>query len=137
MPASTDQSGAANITISFEPEPVPGSNVPCEGAFWGGQTPTWRTIETTRETQGVGVTLTKLIYSYYNKDGALTRTIAFPLQDYMPPYSEEVEDDCVALAGSPSGVFEEILEGIDDNGNQLRFVRQLQLLPVPRSTASP
>ena len=130
--APSNKSISANVEIIFEPDPVPGSMEPCSGAFWGGQTPTWRTLETSRETQGVGFTLNALTYTFYNKDGAVTRRTTFTLRDYFPPNSEEVEDGCMALDGSPSGSFEEILEGIDDNGNNLKFARRLQLLPVPR-----
>jgi len=132
VPVNNDNPGGANLAISFEPDPVPGSLTPCTGAFWRGQTPTWSDIETIKETQGVGFTLRVLTYNYYNQDGGLASTISFQENHYFPPYDEHVEDGCVALGGSPSGSFEEILEGVDDNGNQLTFARQLRLLPVPK-----
>jgi hypothetical protein len=123
--------GSANLAISYEPDPVPGSLTPCTGAFWRGQTPTWSNVETIKETQGVGFTLKVLTYNFYNQDGVLTLTGRFQENHYFPPYDEHVEDGCMALGGSPSGSFEEIVEGVDDNGNQLKFVRKLRLLPVP------
>ena len=126
-----DNPGRANLTSSFEPDPVPGSLTPCTGAFWRGQTPTWSNVETIKETQGVGFTLKVLTYNFYNQDGVLTSTITFQENHYFPPYDEHVEDGCIALGGSPSGSFEEILEGVDDNGNQLTFTGRLLLLPVP------
>jgi hypothetical protein len=123
--------GRANLAISFTPDPVSGSRTPCSGAFWRGQTPTWSDVETIKETQGVGFTLKGLTYNYYDQDGARVSTISFQDDHYFPPYDEHVEDGCVALGGAPSGTFEEILEGVDDNGNQLVFTARLRLLPVP------
>ena len=131
VPVNNDNLSGANLAISFEPDPVPGSLTPCTGAFWRGQTPTWSDIETIKETQGVGFTLKVLTYNFYNQDGVLTSTITFQENHYFPPYDEHVEDGCIALGGSPSGSFEEILEGVDDNGNQLTFTGRLLLLPVP------
>lgn len=131
VPVNNDNPGGAKLAFSFAPDPVPGSLTPCTGAFWAGQTPTWSDVETIKETQGVGFTLKVLTYNYYNQDGVLIRTISFQENHYFPPYDEHVEDGCVALGGSPSGSFEEILEGVDDNGNQLTFASQLRLLPVP------
>jgi hypothetical protein len=123
--------GRANLAISFTPDPVSGSRTPCSGAFWRGQTPTWSDVETIKETQGVGFTLKGLTYNYYDQDEARVSTISFQDDHYFPPYDEHVEDGCVALGGAPSGTFEEILEGVDDNGNQLVFTARLRLLPVP------
>ena len=127
----SDNTGGAKLVFSYEPDPVPGSRTPCSGAYWRGQTPTWSNVETIKETQGVGFTLKELTYNFYNQDGVLTSTISFPENHYFPPYDEHVEDGCMALGGSPSGSFEEILEGVDDNGNRLTFVGQLRLVPVP------
>ena len=132
VPVNNDNPDGANLAISFEPDPVPGSLTPCTGAFWRGQTPTWSSVETIKETQGVGFTLKVLTYNYYNQDGVLTLTISFQGDHYFPPYDEHVEDACMALGGSPSGSFEEVLEGVDDNGNQLTFAGQVRLLPVPK-----
>jgi len=120
----------ANLVISFAPDPILGSRTPCTGAFWAGQTPTWSDIETLKETQGVGFTLKMLTYNFYNQEGVLILTTSFQDNHYFPPYDEHVEDGCMALRGSPSGSFEEILRGVDDNGHQLSFTSRVQLLPV-------
>jgi hypothetical protein len=132
VPSNNDTTGGAKLAISYEPDPVPGSPALCGGAFWGTQTPTWSTLSIIKETQGVGFTLRSLTYNYYNEERRLTLTITFPENHYFPPYDEHVEDGCVALGGSPSGFFEEILQGVDDNGNELTFAGQLRLLPVPK-----
>jgi hypothetical protein len=98
----------------------------------GGQTPTWSMTVSLTETQGVGFTLKELTYRYYNQNQQLLFSISFQDDHYFPPDDEHVEPGCVALRGSPSGAFEEILEGIDDHGNRLTFTGQVQLLPVPR-----
>ena len=126
-----DNPRGASLEISFEPDPLLGSLTPCAGSFWRGQTPSWNDIETVKETHGVGFTLKKLTYNFYNQDGVPTLSMAFPDNHYFPPYSEHVEDGCLALGWAPSGLFEEILEGVDDNGNQLTFGKRLRLLPVP------
>ena len=86
--------------------------------------------ESIKETQGVGFTLKLLTYRYYNQFGVQVFAINFPDDHYFPPYDEHIEPGCVALQRFPSGTFEEILEGVDDNGNQLTFTAQVQLLPV-------
>lgn len=130
-PIQPTNPATANLTISFQPDPVRGSLTPCTGAFWGGQTPTWSDIETLKETQGVGFTLKVLTYNFYDQNGTLILTTTFQDTHYFPPYDEHVEDGCMALKGSPRGSFEEILKGVDDNGHQLTFASgRLQLLPV-------
>jgi hypothetical protein len=128
--ANNYNSGSTNLLISYEPDPTPGSLTPCTSAFWLGQTPTWSNVETIKETRGVGFTLKRLTYNYYNHAGVLISTLSFQDNHYFPPYDEHVEDGCVALGGSSSGSFEEILEGTDDNGNQLTFAKKVRLLPV-------
>ncbi len=132
VPSNNDNPGGANLAFSYEPDPVPGSPAQCGGAFWGTQTPTWNTFGIIKETQGVGFTLKSLTYNYYNEERQLTLTITFPENHYFPPYDEHAEDGCVALGGFPSGFFEEILQGVDDKGNELTFAGQLRLLPVPK-----
>jgi hypothetical protein len=131
-PVNSRNPNAANLSITFTPDPVAGSPLLCGGAFWGAQTPTWSMTESITETQGVGFTLKLLTYRYYNQHGALVFAINFPDNHYFPPYDEHVEPGCVALQGFPSGAFEEIVEGVDDNGNQLTFAGQVKLLPVPK-----
>ncbi len=131
-PVNSRNPNAANLSITFTPDPIPGSQLTCGGTFWGTQTPTWSMGESIKETQGVGFTLKRLTYRYYNQNQELLFAISFQDDHYFSPYDDHVEPGCVALRGSPSGAFEEILEGIDDRGNRLTFTGQVQLLPVPR-----
>lgn len=126
-----DNPGRANLIITAEPDPAPGSMTICGGAFWGNQTPTWSTLEVIRETQGVGFTLELLTYNYYDQNGLLTRTISIRENHYFPPYDEHIEDGCVALGGARSGTFESIMEGVDDKRNKLTFAGRVRLSPVP------
>lgn len=132
VPFNNDNPSGANLEITFSPDPVHGSPSPCGGAFWGSQTPTWSMDESIKETRGVGFTLTELTYRYLNERGELILELHFPENHRFPPYDEHVEDGCVALNGSPSGSFEQILLGIDENGNQLTFAGKVQLLPVAK-----
>lgn len=123
--------GSANLVISFRPDPVPGSLGPCLDREK--QAPNWSYIEVFTETQGVGFTWQLETLNLYTEDGLL-QTETSRATFYSPPNSEFVEDlfgpTCTTLGGSPSGFVEEIVDGVDDRGNQLTFRSRLRLLPV-------
>ena len=129
-PTQPTNPATANLVLASVPDPILGSRTPCTGDFWRGQTPTWSNIEILKETQGVGFTLKTLTYNFYNQEGVLILSMTSQDNHYFPPYDEHIEDGCMALRGSPSGSFEEILKGVDDNGHQLSFTGGVQLLPV-------
>ena len=118
--------GSANLTIAFRPDPVTASRVPC-----GSPTalPTWDFEAVYKETHGVGFTVKLEMVNLYT-DAGLYDTEIYQYDYYFAPGSEFKEEDCTNLGGAPSGFMEDIVQGVDDNGNRLSFRTRVRLLPL-------
>jgi Bacterial Ig-like domain (group 2) len=125
-PASKPFPASANMVISYDPDPVPGSLTPCGDRL----TPAWRYSLVITETRGVGFTLEGYTWNLYDENGRQIYGGRDPEDDYFAPNSVFVEEVCTSLAGRPSGSSEDIMDGVDDNGNHLTFSSRLRFLPV-------
>lgn len=121
--------GSANLTIAFNPDPVPASRVPCGSPT---DLPTWDFEAVYKETQGVGFTVKLEIVNLYT-DAELYGTEIYKYDYYFAPGSQFREEDCTNLGGAPSGFMEDIVQGVDDNGNRLSFRTRVRLLPLANS----
>jgi hypothetical protein len=129
-PLSRPSPAKANLVLSYAPDPVPGSPTPCPGFRDG---PSWRYVPAIAETGGVGFNLTVFIWNLYDEGGSLTFFENEPAEEYFAANSVVVgEEVCISgsIGGRPNGAVEDILNGVDDNGNQVTFARRRQLLPV-------
>ena len=123
------QTGGADLTISFMPDPVPASQIQCPGTPF--PPPTWRFTELFTETQGVGFKVEMATLSLYDENGKLVYLSTEPEEYYFPPNSVFMEEGCVFLFGALSGFYADSLNGVDDRGEQLAFAStRLRLLPV-------
>jgi hypothetical protein len=132
-PESAPAPASANIVVTYAPSPAVGSLSRCPEP--DNRTPTWRYTMTVRETGGVGFTLKTWTWNLYNEAG--TQVFGGPVHEneYIPPFSVEEEEICHSLLGQPSGSTLDIIEGVDDNGHQLKFTSQARLLPVSALSA--
>jgi len=134
-PASKAFPARANLVISYRPDPVQGSVTGCPNPDPG--TPTWSYSLVITETGGVGFNLKTYTWNLYNESGSFFYGGPEDEEQYFAPDSVFVEEVCHSLLGVPSGTTEDIMDGVDDNGNQLRFSNRLRLLPVaPVSSTS-
>jgi hypothetical protein len=131
-PASKPFPASANMVISYDPDPVPGSLTPCGDKDF---TPAWRFSLVISESQGVGFTLEGYTWNLYDEYGRLLYGGRDPEDDYFPPYSKFVEEVCTSLARRPSGSAEDIMDGVDDNGHHLMFSNRVRFLS-PAGTSS-
>jgi hypothetical protein len=131
-PASKPFPASANLVISYDPDPVPGSLTHCGDRL----TPAWRYSLVITETRGVGFTLEGYTWNLYDENGRQIYGGRDPEDDYFAPNSVFVEEVCTSLAGRPGGSAEDIMDGVDDNGNHLTFSSRLQFLPVAGASSS-
>jgi hypothetical protein len=129
------QTGGAHLDVTFTPDPAAGSQVRCEGFPF--PTPTWRFTELIAETQGIGFNVELATIGLYGENGSQIYLATDPEVYYFPPNSVFEEDACVSLSGSPSGFYQDVLNGVDDRGEPLAFSSRLRLLPLVAAAQAP
>jgi hypothetical protein len=132
---ASEQTGGANLAISFSPDLPLSSPAPCPG--YPLSPPTWSFTETIAETRGIGFKVEMATIALYGENGNQIYLSTDPEDYYFPPNSAFVEESCLSLFGWTSGFYMDGLNGADDLGNQLTFASsRLRLLPSSLSTMS-
>jgi len=131
----SQQTGGARLEVTFTPDPAMASQMPCEG--FPLPAPTWRFTELFTETKGIGFKVELATIGLYGDNGSQIYLSTDPEDYYFPPNSIFEEEACISLFGSPSGFYEDGLNGVDDRGEPLAFASRLRLLPVTAPTQAP
>jgi hypothetical protein len=123
------QHGGAELTISYAPNPVPGSSSACPAFGLG--TPTWTFTETIAETKGVGFTQETVTLNLYDDQERLIYTATEVERFRIDANAVFAEEFCTSLFGQLNGFYSDVFEGVDDSGNRLAFGgTRVRLLPV-------
>ena len=117
----------AEISIIADPNPVPCSS----------EDGKWHYTMDISESNGVGVTVTSLTFSYYNQEDELTGTTILDAEeffdwfetDYVPAFST-ILNGIVHSFGTPVLHYSIVrVAGIDDNDNSVQATVRIDFLP--------
>ena len=134
------------LSFSFSPSPAIARTTPCPTSGEPTPPPCWTFYVDVKEVNGVGFNVAKSSISYFDALGNPLNTSNLSFEDYFSrcgPGSSRIQPRGTAcgafvtgLGGRPSGSISLLLEGIDDNGNNLSYTSsRLQLSPSTTSVS--